>query len=63
MKKTVVIACDHAGFELKDTVRTTAESLGWNVVDVGTWSAASADFPDFAQLGAETIRRTYWPTE
>lgn len=57
MKKTVVIACDHAGFELKDTVRTTAESLGWNVVDAGTCSAASVDFPDFAQLGAETILR------
>ena len=55
MSKTVVVACDHAGFDLKKTVIETAESLGFRVLDVGTYSADSVDFPDFAQLGAEKI--------
>ena len=55
MSKTVVVACDHAGFELKGTVIETAESLGFRVLDVGTYAADSVDFPDFAQLGAEKI--------
>ncbi len=55
MSKTVVVACDHAGFELKKTVIETAESLGFRVLDVGTYAADSVDFPDFAQLGAEKI--------
>lgn len=53
--KTVVIACDHAGFELKDTVIGAAQDMAWDVIDVGTYSNQSADFPDFAQLGAEKI--------
>lgn len=57
MSKTVVIACDHAGFELKAAVVQAAESMGWTILDVGTYSTASADFPDFAQLGAEKILR------
>lgn len=57
MSKTVVIACDHAGFELKAAVVQAAEGMGWVILDVGTCSTASADFPDFAQLGAEKILR------
>jgi len=55
VKKTIVVACDHAGFELKPCVIEAIQDFGDDVIDVGTYSSASADFPDFAQLGAHKI--------
>ncbi len=43
----IAIGCDHAGFELKEHVKAfLAEN--YNVVDKGTYSADSVDYPDFA---------------
>ena len=56
MNKTVVIASDHAGFELKQNIIETVEEAGCKVIDVGAFSKESSDFPDFVQLGAEKIK-------
>lgn len=51
--KTVAIASDHAGFELKEVLRRQLEEWGYAVLDLGTGSTASVDYPDFGQaLGA-----------
>ena len=44
----VAIACDHAGFELKETVLQAVKALGHEVVDCGTSGCERVDFPDFA---------------
>ncbi len=45
----IAIAADHAGFVLKDALRRRLESEGHEVIDFGTNSADSCDYPDFAQ--------------
>ncbi|MDR0938066.1 MAG: ribose 5-phosphate isomerase B [Mediterranea sp.] len=45
---TVGIACDHAGYELKEFVITWLEAKGYPYKDFGTHSTASVDYPDFA---------------
>ncbi|MHC1771649.1 MAG: bifunctional transaldolase/phosoglucose isomerase [Flexilinea sp.] len=55
MGKSVVVACDHAGFELKNCVIDAINKAGCEVIDVGTDSNASTDFPDYAMLGANKI--------
>ena len=54
----IAIGSDHAGFELKEHLRTFVESLGHEVVDVGTHSTESVDYPDFAEkVAIEIITR------
>ena len=54
----IAIGSDHAGFELKEHLRTFVESLGHQVVDVGTNSTESVDYPDFAEkVAVEIITR------
>lgn len=48
MKEIIPIACDHAGFELKNKVIDFLISKGFEVKDFGTYSADSVDYPDFA---------------
>ena len=48
----IAIACDHAGFALKETVSETVQSLGHQVINCGTNGKARVDFPDFAAKAA-----------
>lgn len=48
---------DHAGFELKESVKRQLESEGHEVEDVGTHSADSVDYPPFAVRAAELVAR------
>lgn len=48
----IVIASDHAGFEIKQMLKAHMEAQGIEVVDLGTNSDAAVDYPDFGhQLG------------
>ena len=52
----IVIASDHAGFTLKETVFSHLRSTQLNAVDLGVDTATSSvDFPDFAHLVSQTI--------
>ena len=53
--KTVGIACDHAGFPLKQFVLEYLDKKGYVVKDFGTYSDESVDYPDFAHPLAEAI--------
>ena len=53
----VAVACDHAGFPLKDTVLDTIRKAGHEVLDLGTDSTASVDYPDFAEKLGRAIQR------
>jgi ribose 5-phosphate isomerase B len=52
----VAIACDHAGFPLKSTVMETVRKAGHEVLDLGTDSTKSVDYPDFAEKVGNAIR-------
>ena len=45
----VAVGCDHAGFPLKETVIAALRKLGAEVVDFGTHSLESVDYPDFGE--------------
>ena len=51
----IVLGSDHAGFELKESLRTFIESLGHEVLDVGTHSTESVDYPDYAEKVARAV--------
>jgi ribose 5-phosphate isomerase B len=44
----LALGADHAGFELKEHLRHWLEAQGMNVVDLGTHSTQSTDYPDYA---------------
>ncbi len=45
-------ASDHAGFSLKERLKTWAAEHGHEVVDFGTKGLDSVDYPDFAHAAA-----------
>lgn len=51
----IVVVSDHAGFTLKEDVKTFLESEGHNVIDCGTYSKESCDYPDYANNAALAI--------
>ena len=54
-KQTIAIGADHGGFELKQTVKAHLQSKGWIVVDYGTTSKESTDYPEFAHLVGSAV--------
>jgi ribose 5-phosphate isomerase B len=54
-KPTVALAADHAGFELKNLLRDELKAQGYDILDLGTNSADSVDYPDFGRQLAETV--------
>lgn len=44
----ISIGCDHAGFALKGAVIAHLRDAGHEVIDCGTYSADSCDYPDYA---------------
>lgn len=45
----VALGCDHAGFDLKEVVASTLRRLGAEVLDLGTDSRDSVDYPDYGE--------------
>ena len=56
MNKKIALGCDHAGFEMKDAVIAHLNEKGWDVIDVGTNSADSCDYPIFAHEVCKNIQ-------
>jgi ribose 5-phosphate isomerase B len=56
MNKTIAIASDHAGLELKSILKAEMKSRGCDVLDLGTDSAESVDYPDFGYAMAAAIK-------
>ncbi len=52
---TIAVASDHAGFDLKEVLKRDLQEAGHEVLDLGTNSTASVDYPDFGQAMAEAI--------
>ena len=54
-KKIVAIGCDHGGYEMKNILIQYIKELGHSVIDCGTNSKESVDYPDFALAVAEKV--------
>lgn len=55
MEKKIGIACDHAGYEMKEFLVGYLGTQGYEVLDFGTDSPESVDYPDFAHPLAEAV--------
>jgi ribose 5-phosphate isomerase B len=55
---SIAIACDHGGFELKAGLCRFLEDAGHTLIDLGTDSLESVDYPDKAHALAEEIIRS-----
>lgn len=53
--KIIGLACDHAGFKLKEFVKTWLDAKGWSYKDFGTNSCESVDYPDFGHPLARAV--------
>ena len=51
----VALAADHAGFELKNLLKTAIEEHGLEVLDLGKHDGASVDYPDMAAALAAAL--------
>ncbi len=52
---TIGMASDHAGFELKEFLKPYIKSMGYDIMDFGTHSTDSMDYPDTAHPLAEAL--------
>ncbi len=51
----LIIASDHAGFANKQTLITHLQTLGFEMVDAGTFSDGSCHYPEYALSAAERV--------
>lgn len=54
-QKKIVIASDHAGFPLKQALVKLLSEEGYDVIDCGTDSAASCDYPVYAEKACSVL--------
>lgn len=51
----VVLATDHAGFPLKEAIKEHLMKKGVDVIDVGTFSEESVDYPEIIRKGCAVV--------
>ncbi|MFQ5707350.1 MAG: ribose 5-phosphate isomerase B [bacterium] len=55
----IVLGSDHAGFELKEHLKSFMAEVGYEVEDVGTFSQDSVDYPDIALAVAQKVAQNH----
>ena len=55
--KKIVLASDHAGFELKEEIKKFLIKKRKKIVDIGTKNTNSVDYPDYAHLLSKKMRK------
>jgi len=53
----IAIGSDHAGFLLKEKLKSYLKEKGFDVMDFGTYSEERADYPDFAHPVAISVEK------
>lgn len=51
----IILACDHAGYKLKEQIKDFFNKENITTIDVGTYSSDSVDYPDYAKLGNQKV--------
>ncbi|MBE7082204.1 MAG: ribose 5-phosphate isomerase B [Clostridiales bacterium] len=47
----IILACDHAGYTLKEEIKEFFNKENITTIDVGTYSTESVDYPDYVKAG------------
>jgi ribose 5-phosphate isomerase B len=53
--RRIALGSDHAGFKLKESIKTVLQNKGIEAVDMGTNGTESVDYPDFAEKVARVV--------
>jgi ribose 5-phosphate isomerase B len=61
MGKIIPMACDHAGFELKEFLKSSLTERGLEIKDFGTYTSDSVDYPDMIHPLAKEINEGVYP--
>ncbi len=51
----IAVGADHGGYPLKERIAFRLKEAGWDVVDCGTHSQESVDYPEYAQAVAQKV--------
>lgn len=51
----IVLACDHGGLELKEEIKKHLNKNGYKIIDIGTHTKESVDYPDFGERAAVMV--------
>ncbi len=51
----IAVACDHAGFPLKEEVIQAVQAAGHEVLDLGTFTTEAVDYPDYAYKAGKAV--------
>jgi len=51
----IALAADHAGFELKELVKSRLSEQGHEVLDLGTHDKSPVDYPDYAEAAGKAL--------
>jgi ribose 5-phosphate isomerase B len=51
----IALGCDHAGYPLKEDLRSHLEAGGHEVLDLGTFSTEPVDYPPFCVQAARAV--------
>ena len=62
MKKILALGSDHGGFKLKEYLKNYLTEKGFEIVDFGTDSDKSVDYPDFAHPLAKAVNDNKFET-
>ena len=54
--KTVCIASDHAGFDLKEDIKNFLVNKNVSIFDIGPYDDRSVDYPDFAKKVGNRVK-------
>jgi len=54
--KRICIASDHAGFELKETIKNSLIDNDFSIIDLGPTDKNSVDYPDYAKRVSNRIK-------
>lgn len=54
-QQAVALGADHGGYEMKERLKATVAGAGYGVIDCGTHSKESVDYPDFAYAVARMV--------
>lgn len=53
----ISIGCDHAGYNYKEEIKKYLKEKGHEIIDVGTNSLDSCDYPIFGRAAAELVAK------